>query len=150
MMRTFVKRAVLPLVAALTAILALASPAQAQDDSWSVYTTGSTNGGRVDFIDYGPGAPGGGNNDDYLEIYDLRADGHGVQVWAWLHGKYLGTKYNGNGESHSDPLIWDPYKIFPNNVAAGERIGLKICLVNGPDNLIQSTCGSYEWHSQDG
>ncbi|MGW0431829.1 hypothetical protein ACWDV4_04670 [Micromonospora sp. NPDC003197] len=105
-------------------------------------------GGAVDFIDYGPGAPGGGNNDDYLQIRDLQADGHGVQVWAWLHGKYLGTKYNGAGAGST--VIYDPYAIFPSNVAAGEVIGLKICLVDGPDNLINSSCSSYSWTSVDG
>ena len=41
-------------------------------------------------------------------------------------------------------------RVFPNNVAKGEVIGLKICLVHGKDNLIQPSCSSLEWPSIDG
>ncbi|WP_327033600.1 hypothetical protein [Micromonospora ureilytica] len=147
MTRALARRVLLPLTVALTAILATTNPAAAAgNDDYTVYTGQS--GGAVDFIDYGPGAPGGGDNDDYLVIRDIAADGHGVQVWAWLHGKYLGTKYNGNGAWTS--VIYDPYTIFPNNVAKNEVIGLKICLVDGKDNLIQPSCSSLDWPSIDG
>ncbi|RQX14585.1 hypothetical protein DDE19_23120 [Micromonospora ureilytica] len=147
MTRALARRVLLPLTVALTAILATTNPAAAAgNDDYTVYTGQS--GGAVDFIDYGPGAPGGGDNDDYLVIRDIAADGHGVQVWAWLHGKYLGTKYNGNGAWTS--VIYDPYTIFPNNVAKKEVIGLKICLVDGKDNLIQPSCSSLDWPSIDG
>ncbi|WP_326561660.1 hypothetical protein [Micromonospora sp. NBC_01796] len=149
MRRNLAMRVLLPLAAVLTAILASANPAAAAgNDDYTVYTGDSRLGGAVDFVDYGPGAPGGGNNDDYLVIRDLRGDGHGVQVWAWLHGKYLGTRYNGGGAGSQ--LIYDPYSIFPNNVAANEVIGLKICLVDGENNLIQSSCSNLEWPSIDG
>ncbi|MEU8393506.1 hypothetical protein [Micromonospora sp. NPDC048842] len=147
MTRSLARRVLLPLTVALTAILATSNPAAAAgNDDYTVYS--GQGGGAVDFIDYGPGAAGGGNNDDYLVIRDIAADGHGVQVWAWLHGKYLGTKYNGNGAWTS--VIYDPYTIFPNNVAKGEVIGLKICLVDGKDNLIQPSCSSLDWPSIDG
>ncbi|WP_444949215.1 hypothetical protein [Micromonospora ureilytica] len=147
MTRALARRVLLPLTVALTAILATTNPAAAAgNDDYTVYTGQS--GGAVDFIDYGPGAPGGGDNDDYLVIRDIAADGHGVQVWAWLHGKYLGTKYNGNGAWTS--VIYDPYTIFPNNVAKNEVIGLKICLVDGKDNLIQPSCSYLDWPSIDG
>ncbi|MEV4658894.1 hypothetical protein [Micromonospora sp. NPDC049301] len=149
MTRTLARRVLLPLAAALTAILVTTNPAAAAgNDDYTVYTDPSWHGGAVDFIDYGPGAPGGGDNDDYLVIRDIAADGHGVQVWAWLHGKYLGTKYNGGGAWSS--VIYDPYSIFPNNVAKNEVIGIKICLVDGKDNLIQPSCSNVEWPSIDG
>ncbi|WP_433124880.1 hypothetical protein ACQPWW_20945 [Micromonospora sp. CA-240977] len=141
----------LPVAAALTVVLAQANPAAAGNDDFEVWTNYDRYGfaGIVRFVDYGPGAPGGGNNDDYLEIYDNHPDGHGVQVWAWLHGKYLDTKYHGAG-STNNPVYFDPYAIFPKNVAAGERIGVKICLVDGINNLIEDSCGSFEWQSIDG
>jgi hypothetical protein len=149
MTRTLARRVLLPLTAALIGILATTNPAAAAgNDDWTAYVHYSTGGGAVDFVDYGPGAPGGGNNDDYLVIRDTAADGHGVQVWAWLHGKYLGTRYNGGGQFSS--VIYDPYTIFPNNVAAGEVIGLKVCLVDGADNPIQSSCQNAQETSIDG
>src|SRR5690606_842884 len=63
--------------------------------------------GVVRFIDYGPGKPGGGNNDDYIEIADQCKDGHGVRGYVWLNGVYLGSKYNGNGVDTR--VIWDPF-----------------------------------------
>jgi hypothetical protein len=63
--------------------------------------------GAVDFVDYGPGAPGGGNNDDYAVVHDYCGDGHGVKAWAWLDGVLIGSQYNGNGLAGA-PVIWDP------------------------------------------
>jgi hypothetical protein len=152
MARMRMRRVLTPAAVALTAILGVASPAAAAvDDSFDAYTypLDDVTSGVVHFVDYGPGAPGGGDNDDYLVLEDLAPDGHGVQVWAWLQGKYLGTKYNGNGAGSE--VIYDPYSIFPNNVAAGEVISVKICAVDGPGNIIDEyTCGTGRRVSADG
>lgn len=150
MKRVLTRRVLLPVAAAMTVVLAQANPAAARDDSFplSVKEYKGHFGGYVNFVDYGPGAPGGGDNDDYLEIYDEVPDGHGVQVWAWLNGKYLDSKYHGGGAYNK--VYFDPYSIFPNNVAAGENIGLTICLVDGKDNPIDKTCESITVKSTDG
>jgi hypothetical protein len=112
------------------AALSMAAPASAAaNDDFSISTTNGC--GAVNFIDYGPGAPGGGNNDDYLVIHDYCADGHGVRAWAWLNDPNtpIGTEYNGNGESGA-PVIWDPFKAH-GNVDAGDQIKLEVCLVDG-------------------
>lgn len=117
----------------LGGLLAAAAPASAAvDDTWWIHTTwpsGCSNSnlaaGTVRFVDYGPGAPGGGNNDDYLEIKDNCGDSAGVKAWAWLDGEYLGGKYNGNGANSK--VTWDPF----GNVKAGQRVGLKVCSVKG-------------------
>ncbi|HEX3474794.1 MAG TPA: hypothetical protein VHT91_07115 [Kofleriaceae bacterium] len=120
--------------------------ATAIDDSFSVPTLDGC--GQVDFVDYGAGAPGGGNNDDYVVIHDLCPDHHGVKAWAWLNGTLLGSKYNGNGLA-GDPVIWDPFSgVF--NVLKGDSIGLKVCLVDGTDDLNPSSCGSRTVVSSDG
>lgn len=118
--------------------------ATAVDDSFSVSTTGG-GCGKVDFVDFGEGAPGGGSNDDYLVIHDLCSDGHGVKAWAWLNGILLGSRYNGNGLA-GDPVIWDPF----GNVLPGDSIGLKVCLVDGSDDPSPSSCGSLTRTSSDG
>ncbi|HEY9473292.1 MAG TPA: hypothetical protein VIS06_05490, partial [Mycobacteriales bacterium] len=80
--------------AATAATLALASPASASvEDTFGVYTSDTC--AVAVFVDYGPGAPGGGNNDDYVDIGDNCADSHGVRTWAWLNGVYLGSVYDG-------------------------------------------------------
>ncbi|MGC4866031.1 hypothetical protein ACLQ3B_11450 [Micromonospora sp. DT53] len=150
MKRGLTRRVLLPVAAAMTVVLVQANPAAARDDSFPMsteYYRGQF-GGSARFVDYGPGAPGGGDNDDYLEIYDDVPDGRGVQVWAWLNGKYLDTKYHGGGAYTM--VYFDPYSIFPNNVAAGENIGLEICLVNGKNNRIVDSCKSITVKSVDG
>jgi hypothetical protein len=72
-----------------------AGPGRARWSSWH---------GFAQFQDYGPGAPGGGNNDDYIIVGDTCADGVGVKAWAWLDGVLLGSKYNGSGSGHDDIL----------------------------------------------
>jgi hypothetical protein len=59
-------------------VLVTSSAGAAENDSFAALTTDEC--GDANFIDYGPGAPGGGNNDDYVVIHDYCADGHGVQV----------------------------------------------------------------------
>jgi hypothetical protein len=99
----------------------------------------------VEFVDYGPGAPGGGDNDDYTVIHDYCADGHGVKAYAWINGTFLGSRYNGNGLA-GDPVIWDPF----GNVAPGNAIGLKVCLVDGNDDPTPFDCTSTTHTSVDG
>ncbi|MFD8260102.1 hypothetical protein ACFV19_14445 [Streptomyces griseoluteus] len=111
----------------------------AADDSFGASTTDSGGCGVVDFIDYGPGAPGGGDNDDYLVIHDYCADGHGVEAYAWLDGAYLGKHYDGNGLDGA-AVVWDPF----GNVQYGQTVGIKVCLVDGPDDTSPSYCSSGE------
>lgn len=113
------------------------------DDGFSVSTTNGC--GRIDFVDFGEGAPGGGSNDDYTVIHDLCGDGSGVKAWAWLNGTLLGSRYNGNGLA-GDAVIWDPF----GNVHPGDSIGLKVCLSDGPDDPNPRDCGSRTKTSSDG
>lgn len=123
----------------------------AHDDSFTVPTIDAGNCGSVEYVDYGAGAAGGGNNDDYLVIHHLCGGGH-VKAWAWLtrdgFTTYLGDKYNGNGAS-GPPVIWDPFKPY-GNVIAGDKVGLKVCLVSSNDDATPSDCGSATRTSQDG
>jgi hypothetical protein len=112
------------------------------DDSFVASTTDGC--GEVRFVDYGPGAPGGGNNDDYLVITDRCADGHGVMAYAWLNGRALGEKYNGNGNGAS--MVWDPL----GNISRGDKIDIKVCLVDGASDRTPSKCNSANHRSQDG
>lgn len=116
------------------------------DDSFTVSTTNGC--GSVEFVDFGPGAAGGGDNDDYVVIHDLCSDGHGVKAWAWLNGTLLGSQYNGNGLAGA-PVIWDPFKSV-GNVGAGDAIGLEVCLVDGNSDPTPSGCGSLTRTSRDG
>ncbi|MFD0559075.1 hypothetical protein FB566_5036 [Stackebrandtia endophytica] len=111
---------------ALTTGTAHAESVDAQrDDSFAVSTT--ENGGYAAFVDYGPGAPGHGDNDDYVEIGDEGWDGYGVRAWAWVNGDYKGRKYFGGGMGES--TTWDPF----GNVKPGQKVKLRVCLVDGPD-----------------
>ena len=104
----------------------------AVDDSFVVPTTDGC--GRADFVDFGPGDPSNpANNDDYIVIHDLCADGHGVIAFASLTRagttQGLGSRYNGNGLA-GDPVFWDP---FPSgNVVTGDFLEIEVCLVDGP------------------
>ena len=118
-----------------------AAPA-AFDDSFTVYTLDGC--GSIEFVDHGPGKPGGGDNDDYAVIHDLCGDGHGVKAWAWVNG-VLHEQYNGNGLAGA-PVIWDPF----GNVIPGQDIALKVCLVDGNDDPTPSKCGSATVPSRDG
>jgi hypothetical protein len=117
--------------------------AAAFDDSFTVYTTDGC--GAVDFVDHGPGAPGGGDNDDYAVIHDYCADGHGVRATGLHNARYLGRKYNGNGLAGA-PVVWDP---FP-NVLTNDRVELEVCLVDGSNDLSPSRCDSWFMFSIDG
>ena len=49
-------------------VLVTTSAGAAENDDFAAVTTDGC--GVAQFKDYGPGAPGGGNNDDYLVIHD--------------------------------------------------------------------------------
>jgi hypothetical protein len=122
-----------------------AVPASAVDDYFYVPTSDLYRAGAAEFIDYGPGVPGNGeSNDDYVHVWDNRADGHGVKAYAWIDGQYLGSKYNGNGDDTK--VIWDPF----GNVTAWQDIGLKVCLVDGTNDPTPSYCGWDTQESYDG
>jgi hypothetical protein len=127
-------------------VLAATPAAAAYDDSFAVYTTDRC--GAVNFVDYGAGAPGGGNNDDYTVVHDYCGDGHGVKAWAWLNGTLVGAKYNGSG-SGGAPVIWDPFKAY-GNIFAGDSVGLKVCLVDGDNDPTPAKCASHTHTSVDG
>jgi len=126
--------------AVLSATLLMASPAAAAyDDGFTVPTTDGC--GRVDFVDYGEGAPGGGNNDDYLVIHDFCADGHGVRAFALYNYASLGSKYNGNGLAGS-PVVWDPI----GNIGANEVISVRVCLFDGAGDTTGARCSGWVDH----
>jgi hypothetical protein len=121
------------LAAAVTLPLALAlTPGNAfaaVNDDFAVKTTDAC--GVANFIDYGPGAAGGGNNDDYIVLHDYCSDSHGIQAFLWLNGEYWGDVYNGNGHAGA-AVIWDPFKSWSSdNVGAGDTVQIKVCLVDG-------------------
>jgi hypothetical protein len=114
------------------------------NDSFEIWTNDADGCGSVVFVDYGEGAPGDGNNDDYLEFTDNCEDHHGVKVWAWHNGVYLGGMYNGNGVGKAK--VWDPF----GNVAAKDTIKVKICLVDGDADPTPSHCEETTVQSYDG
>ncbi|GAB1694912.1 hypothetical protein [Krasilnikovia sp. M28-CT-15] len=116
------------------------------DDSFKVRTTDSCGG--ADFVDYGPGAPGGGDNDDYIVIHDYCGDGYGVSVDVWRTGEFWSRGYNGAGSSGA-AVIWDPFA-GANNVRAGEEIGIKVCLAHGKDDWSGAKCQTKYHTSVDG
>lgn len=132
------------LAAAATALAAVPASA-AVDDSFVASTTDTC--GTVNFIDYGPGAAGGGNNDDYLVIHDNCPDGHGVRAWAYLNGVGIGTQYNGNGNGSA--VVWDPFQAH-GNVDAGDWVSVLVCLVDGAGDTGGSHCLLKQQESVDG
>ncbi|WP_427168427.1 hypothetical protein ACQF4J_45025 [Streptomyces sp. C1-1] len=142
--KTLTKLLIVTAAAASTAVLA-AGPALAANDSTGITTPEGC--GRLDFDDYGPGAPGGGDNDDYFVIHDMCADGAGVKAYAWQNGHYLGSRYNGNGLAGA-AVVWDPF--FNGNVAPRGSIGMKVCLAHGDGDPAPYACTSYTFTSVDG
>jgi hypothetical protein len=133
-------------VTAISAVALSASPAAAaHDDYMFVETTDVC--GSADFIDWGQGAPGGGDNDDYIDIDDDCGDGKGVKAWAWLNGTALGSKYHGAGAHTS--VTWDPFAAR-GNVSAGDRVGIKVCLVDGSSDPTPTRCAEKSMTSVDG
>jgi hypothetical protein len=124
----------------------LSTASAAVNDDFHASTTDGC--GVANFIDYGPGAPGGGNNDDYVVIHDYCADGHGVQAYVKVDDiDFVLGEYNGNGRAGA-PVVWDPF--LNGNVQAGQSVTLEVCLVDGPADQTPSRCGE-AWHrSADG
>lgn len=121
------------------------------NDNFQISTTDGC--GRTDFVDFGPGAPGGGDNDDYIVIHDFCADGHGVRAAAKVVDSNgvvfdLGTMYNGNGLA-GDPVVWDPFKAI-GNVIAGDKVTIQACLVDGASDPTPFNCRSTSHTSADG
>jgi hypothetical protein len=116
------------------------------NDDFAALTTDEC--GVANFIDYGPGAPGGGNNDDYVVIHDYCADGHGVQVYLEVDDNgYWYSQYNGNGRAGA-PVIWDPF--LYGNVKAKQKVEIEVCLVDGINDLTGLRCGYASHRSADG
>jgi hypothetical protein len=113
------------------------TPASAND--FEIHTRGG--GGSIEFIDHGPGRPGGGSNDDYFLIHDYKADGHGVWAWVWLDGVGHGAKYNGRGKAAA-PVFWDPIEVLDGWF---DKIKVQVCLADG-NNVIKSTCSNVYEH----
>jgi hypothetical protein len=118
--------------AVLSMVVVTAPPAAA--GGWTAWTTNDA--GALRYIDYGPGQPGGGNNDDYFRVWDRRRDGYGVRGYVWVDGRYYGSKYNGSGAGTE--VFWDPVQI-----SGGHTIGMKVCLVKGSSGT-PIRCGSTE------
>jgi len=127
-------------------VLVTTSAGAAENDDFAAVTTDGC--GVAQFKDYGPGAPGGGNNDDYVVIHDYCADGHGVIAYlSWDNTGYWFNQYNGNGLAGA-PVVWDPF--LYGNVKAGQTVWLEVCLVDGWDDLTGSRCGEASHRSADG
>ncbi len=148
MSRKIAARLLVAAAAAVSVGVLAAGPAVAStDDGFAISTNDGPGCGVAEYVDYGAGASGGGDNDDYIVVHDFCSDGHGVEAYAWQNGTYLGDKYNGNGLAGA-PVVWDPFS--NGNVAPGDSVGLKVCLVDGPGNPIESTCYSETHFSVDG
>ena len=129
-------------------VLVTTSAGAAVNDNFAAVTTDGHACGVAQFIDYGPGAPGGGNNDDYVVIHDYCADGHGIMAYlSWDNTGYWFHQYNGNGLA-GDPVVWDPF--LDGNVKAGQTVWLEVCLVDGPTDPTPSKCGEASHRSKDG
>jgi hypothetical protein len=138
----------LVLAAALVSVTVLVtnSAGAAVNDDFAAVTTDGC--GVANFKDYGPGAPGGGDNDDYVVIHDYCADGHGVRAYLKVDGTpFWVGEYNGNGAAGA-PVVWDPF--LNGNVKAGQNIDLEVCLVDGRDDFSGSRCGYASHRSADG
>ncbi len=86
-----------------------------------------------------------------IVIHDYCSDAHGVKAYAWItrNGRLsnLGGDYNGNSVDGA-AVTWDP---FPGgNVAPGDKIGLKVCLVDGNNDATAFNCQEANHISADG
>ncbi|RAO51600.1 hypothetical protein LUPAC06_06285 [Micromonospora saelicesensis] len=138
----------LSMVFAVTAALvATGSPAFAAHNDNSDMTlwddNASCQAGRIEFVDYGEGAPGGGMNDDYFVVSDTCANGDGVLGRVYVNGVLIGTRYNGGGSGSS--VIWDPAQVYANDV-----VRMDICTANGPEDYLGYPCASRTFRSVDG
>ncbi|MCF0092895.1 hypothetical protein [Micromonospora sp. MH99] len=146
-----VQRLALTMSMAVTAVAGAlvvgASPASAagNDDHYVTYWDDYTmcQAGRLDFVDYGEGAPGGGMNDDYFVVKDTCANGDGVLGRVYVNGVLRDTKYNGGGSGSS--VIWDPAQVYANDV-----VRMEICGANGPTDYLGYSCNYTTFQSIDG
>jgi hypothetical protein len=143
----------LAIVGSVVPTSAASASAAAINDGFTIRTWDGC--GLARYVDYGPGAPGGGNNDDYVVIDDTCGDGLGVRVRAWLYKPwyaddpgFLGSAYNRNGAAGAT-VVWDPFKAF-GNVDADDRVELEVCLVSGSTVPDPSTCHGLGITSEDG
>ena len=127
--------------AATQALAAPECPLGSNGDNFQLLTGDRC--GRADFVDNGPGAPGGGDNDDYIIIHDYCEDHHGVKVWAWKNGRSVDNDvggYNGQGLA-GDPVIWDPFKHGTvNDLLPGDCLGVRVCLADGANDHTGASC----------
>ncbi|MEU5566334.1 hypothetical protein [Micromonospora musae] len=136
----------LPIAFAVAAgtLVATGSPAAAaNDDHYVSNWSGNCQAGRLDFVDHGEGAPGGGTNDDYFVVRDTCANGDGVKARVYLNGVVMGSKYNGGGSGTS--IIWDPFQVYENDV-----VKMEICEANGPTDYLGFNCNDTTFRSIDG
>jgi hypothetical protein len=145
-----IRRAVLTVALAATAVILVAPGAAsaATDDSFTVTTTDGC--GSAEFVDHGPGAAGGGDNDDYLVIHDYCGDGHGVAAGMTLNNGGNLTEYNGDGLA-GPAKIWDPFRApEPDDVRRGDKVLLRVCLYDGPSDETGAHCVTGTRRSTDG
>ncbi|MFD8380154.1 hypothetical protein ACFV2X_16665 [Streptomyces sp. NPDC059679] len=86
-------------------------------------------------------------------IHDYCSGGHGVKAWLWWYNPdgsqiYYGAKYNGNGEAGAG-VVWDPFADY-GNVDKGEKVALKVCLVDGSGASTGTSCREGSHVSEDG
>jgi hypothetical protein len=148
-------RLLLAAAAGVSAAVVASGPALASTNDDFTVSTGD-GCGSAQFVDYGPGAPGNSaNNDDYIVIHDYCGDHHGVKAWLWWYdsnGNNLATGlygYNGNGEAGA-PVYWDPFKGWDGNVLGGDKVVIKVCLVDGAGASSGTSCASKSHISADG
>jgi hypothetical protein len=148
--RSVTKKALLVSTAAVGAAGLFASPVAAGSTN-DGFTAKTSNGcGSIEFVDYGPGVPGGSDNDDYTLVRDLCRDGHGIRAYVKVttygssfFSSYSDTKYNGDGNGSS--IVWDPFKSH-GNVKPRDFMEMRVCLVDGESDLTPFSCG--QWRSR--
>jgi hypothetical protein len=113
------------------------------DDGFTVTTLNDA--GFAEYVDYGKGGSGGGNNDDYVKIDDTWADGWDLWVRVSQNGDSWEKRYTGG--AWGDPLIWDPF--HNNNVKPGDEIEIEVCLYDS-DSGQHDECNEHGDVSADG
>jgi len=138
----------LVIAAALLSVTGLVttSAGAAVNDNFNASTTDGC--GVANFIDYGPGAPGGGNNDDYVVIHDYCAD----VTASWRTSKWT-TPATGSTSTTATACPvppWSGVRFCMGNVKAGQKVELEVCLVDGISDPTGSRCGEASRRSADG
>jgi len=138
----------LVIAAALLSVTGLVttSAGAAVNDNFNASTTDGC--GVANFIDYGPGAPGGGNNDDYVVIHDYCAD----VTASWRTSKWT-TPATGSTSTTATACPvppWSGVRFCMGNVKAGQKVELEVCLVDGISDPTGSRCWEASRRSADG